>query len=61
MNTTQIATQIVIIIIINITSKIVLFTPEIQISFPRQVQTSRHNEKGCSGKKKVQHTLFLVP
>ena len=61
MDTTQIATQIVIIIIINITSKIVLFTPEIQISFPRQVQTSRHNESGCSGKKKVQHTLFLVP
>ena len=46
MNTTQIATQIVIIIIINITSKIVLFAPEIQISFPRQVQTSRHNESG---------------
>ena len=62
MNTTQIATQIVIIIIIHILQvQIELFTPEIQISFPRQVQTSRHNESGCSGKKKVQHTLFLVP
>ena len=40
--------------------QIVLFTPEIQISFPRQVQTSRHDESGCPGKKKVQHTSFLV-
>ena len=41
--------------------QIALFTPEILISFPQQVQTSRHNESGCSGKKKVRHTLFLVP
>ena len=57
MNTTQL-----VVIVINITStNCTVSTPEIQISFPRQVQTSRHNESGCSGKNKVQHTLFLVP
>ena len=57
MNTTQI-----VINIINITStNYTVNTPEIQISFPRQVQTSSHNESGRSGKKKLQHTLFLVP